>query len=62
MKKLFVIVVIAGGLLWAKKHFSNKPDAYCTKCKRYETRPDWVQKAQCSLCHGPLVPGPHTAY
>jgi hypothetical protein len=41
---------------------SNDYEPYCTKCKRYESRPEWVQKAQCSLCYGPLVPGPHTAY
>lgn len=40
----------------------NKPEAFCNKCKRYESRPEWVKKAKCSLCHGPLVPGPHTNY
>jgi len=33
MKKLFVIAIIVGGLLWAKKHFSDKPDAPRTPTK-----------------------------
>jgi hypothetical protein len=36
MKKLFVIVAIVGGLLWAKKHFSGKPDEVRTPTKEEE--------------------------
>jgi hypothetical protein len=33
MKKLFVLLVVIGGLVWAKKHFSDKPDAPKTPTK-----------------------------
>jgi len=33
MKKLYVVLVIVGGLLWAKKHFSDKPAEVRTPTK-----------------------------
>jgi hypothetical protein len=36
MKKLYIVLALVGGLLWAKKHFSNTPDAPRTPTKEEE--------------------------
>lgn len=44
--------------LWQKVIglFNYRPP-YCKKCEREETRPEWIEKWQCSFCFGPLVKG-----
>lgn len=32
--------------------------AWCPNCNRYETDEEWLEKGQCSICHGYLIPGP----
>ena len=41
----------------------SKDEAWCPKCQRYESRPQYVKTGTCSLCkQKTLVPGPHTNY